>query len=109
MAEFKTLVDLIEKLSKGVFSDHCDDNLRQAVEYLEDHEGGKAEITIKLVLTQKGDHIITVPEATLKLPKRKFNPAFHFFDDGLLSTEDPHQKKMNFDAPTGGNVTNIKE
>lgn len=108
MAEFNNLFDLVRKISKGVFSNHCDDLLREAVEYLEENENGKAEITLKLTLTQKGDHIITNPEATLKLPKRRFNQSFHFFDHGTLSTEDPNQKKMNFDAPTGDNVTSIK-
>lgn len=95
------LIATLRDMDKGgTFLKAADDELRNAVQ-LTQERGGKAVVTIRLVLKlAKGKQMIVEPSVSAAVPKpMTLGRIMYAGDDGQLLLDDPDQMLLDLDAP----------
>lgn len=95
------LIETLRDMDKGgTFLKAADEELRQAV-LLTQERGGKATVTIKLVLKlAKGKQMVVEPSVTSAVPKPMvMGRIMYAGDDGQLVLDDPDQMQLDLDVP----------
>ncbi len=93
----RSFIESLGLLSKGKFSEKCDEHFRKALEELEALPAGKgtATITLTLALTYEDGRLDLKPTVKSKLPEEKgFTGTPFWCVDGGLSTQHPSQHDM---------------
>ena len=100
--EYGTLFfDTLRMVDKGgKFLKACDNELRQAVQ-LTQERGGKATLTIKLVVKlAQGKQMVVEPSVAASVPKpMTLGRLMYAGEDGELLLDDPDQMTLDLDAP----------
>ena len=100
--EHETLFfDTLRMVDKGgKFLKACDNELRQAVQ-LTQERGGKATLTIKLVVKlAQGKQMVVEPSVAASVPKpMTLGRLMYAGEDGELLLDDPDQMTLDLDAP----------
>lgn len=95
------LMETLRAVDKGgTFLKACDSELRQAV-LLTQERGGKATLTIKLVVKlAQGKQMVVEPSVAATVPKpMTMGRLMWAGEDGQLLLDDPDQMQLEFDAP----------
>ena len=84
----------------GTFLKACDSELRQAVQ-LTQERGGKAVLTIKLVVKlAQGKQMVVEPSVAATVPKpMTMGRLMYAGENGALLLDDPDQMLLDLDAP----------
>ncbi len=93
--------DTLRRVDKGgKFLKACDNELRQAVQ-LTQERGGKATLTIKLVVKlAQGKQMVVEPSVAASVPKpMTLGRLMYAGEDGELLLDDPDQMTLDLDAP----------
>ena len=93
--------ETLRKVDKGgSFLKACDSELRQAVQ-LTQERGGKAVLTIKLVVKlAQGKQMVVEPSVATSVPKpMTLGRLMYAGEDGALLLDDPDQMVLDLDAP----------
>ncbi len=93
----RNVLETMGLLSRGKFSEKCDEHFRKAVEELEllPGEKGTATITITLTLNFESGRLDLKPAVKSKLPEEKgFTGTPFWCVDGGLSVQHPSQHDM---------------
>lgn len=93
--------DTLRMVDKGgKFLKACDNELRQAVQ-LTQERGGKATLTIKLVVKlAQGKQMVVEPSVCASVPKpMTLGRLMYAGEDGELLLDDPDQMTLDLDAP----------
>lgn len=94
MSMMRTFRQMLGTLSRGDFDEKLNEQVREAVECLENMpaDKGKAELTIKIVFNYELGRIDIDPSSKLKLPDdAKYMKTPFWIHDGELSTDHPNQ------------------
>lgn len=93
----RRLTDILGLLSKGRFSEKCDEHFEEAMKTLEalPNEKGTATITLTLTLLYESGRIDIKPAIKSKLPEEKaFSSTPFWAHEGGVSTQHPSQADM---------------
>ena len=95
------LMETLRMVDKGgTFLKACDSELRQAVQ-LTQERGGKAVLTIKLVVKlAQGKQMVVEPSVAATVPKpMTMGRLMYAGENGALLLDDPDQMLLDLDAP----------
>ena len=100
----RSVIETMGLLSRGKFSEKCDEHFRKALEELEALPGekGTATLTLTLTLTYESGRLDLKPSVKSKLPEEKGFTGTPFWTvDGGLSVQHPSQHDMFGPRETG--------